>query len=114
MAIHKKDGNAFAKTLDKLMSRSWDIDRVKRIPNKIFPLVNIVTVGHFYVSQILISGGNSYDILYLELFEKMGFKKENLWTNERSDLQTFKAQPPARGDTLEKLYLWGKEETSRQ
>lgn len=43
-------------------------------------------VAHFDVSKVLIGGGNSYDIMYSNLFEKMGLKNEKLWPYEGSDL----------------------------
>lgn len=44
--------------------------------NKIFPLVITTTIKHFDVSEILIDGGNSFNIIYSMLFEKAGLYKD--------------------------------------
>lgn len=41
----------------------WDLEKVEGIPNENFPLVIIATIGKFDVSQILINGRNTYDIM---------------------------------------------------
>lgn len=52
-------------------------------------MVIYTTITRFDISHILIDGGSSCDIMYLELFEKMGLKKKNLWSYEGFDLQVF-------------------------
>lgn len=47
------------------------------------------TVGKFDVSWILTNGGSSCDIMYFELFKKMGLGRSNLWPCEGFDLQAF-------------------------
>ncbi|MCH98019.1 hypothetical protein A2U01_0019018, partial [Trifolium medium] len=58
-------------------------------PNEIFPLIVIATMAHHDVSRILIDQGSSCDVMYQELFEKFGLKKEDLCTYEGTDLQGF-------------------------
>lgn len=57
--------------------------------NDIFPLVITTIVGHFDLSQILTNGGRSCDIMYSNMFKKIGLNKENLWPYEGSYLQAF-------------------------
>lgn len=45
--------------------------------------------NHFNMLQIINNGGNSCEIIYLKLFEKMGLKKENLWSYEGLNLEAF-------------------------
>lgn len=65
-----------------------DNEKVKGIPNDIFQFSHN-TINHFYVSRILTDSGSFYDIMYLELFEKMCLKKENLWLYEGFNFQAF-------------------------
>ncbi|MCH90267.1 hypothetical protein A2U01_0011180, partial [Trifolium medium] len=58
-------------------------------PNEIFPLIVIATMAHHDVSRILIDQGSSCDVMYQELLEKLGMKKEDLSSNEGTDLQGF-------------------------
>lgn len=74
MFIHKKDEGTSTKISDRLMLVFWDSEKIGGIPNDIFPLVITSIVGHFDMSLILIDGGSSSDIMYSELFEKMGPK----------------------------------------
>lgn len=46
-------------------------------------------VEHFDVSRILIDKGSSWDIMYYELFEKIGLKREILWLYEGSYFHAF-------------------------
>lgn len=57
--------------------------------NKIFSLVMITTIVNFDVSRVLINGGSSCNIMYSNLFDKMGLEKEKLWPYEGSILQDF-------------------------
>lgn len=59
------------------------------IPNENFPPVIIAGVGKFDVSRIFIDGGNSCDIIYSELFEKMNLNLSSLFPYEGSYLQAF-------------------------
>lgn len=63
-----------------------DSKKIEGILNDIFPLVISATIIHFDLSKILIDRDNSCDIMYSELFKKMGLRKENLWSHEGSDL----------------------------
>lgn len=82
--VHKKDGSTLVKTHDKVMLGFWNSKKVGGIPNEIFPLLITTIVEQFDISQILIDGGNSCDITYSRLFEKMGLEPY-----EGSYLQTF-------------------------
>lgn len=68
----------------------WDSKTVRGTSNKIFPLVIIDMVGQFNVSQILINDSSSCNIMYSELFEKMGLERGSLWSYE----------PPLHGGML--------------
>lgn len=46
-------------------------------------------MGNIYVSQILINGGSSCDIMYLELYEKTSLDKGILCPYEDSYLHAF-------------------------
>ncbi|MCI34677.1 hypothetical protein A2U01_0055897, partial [Trifolium medium] len=59
------------------------------IPNEIFPLIVIAAMAHHDVSRILIDQGSSCDVMYQELFEKLGLKRENLNSYEVTYLQGF-------------------------
>lgn len=63
--------------------------KVGNIPNEIFPLVIIATVRNFDVSNILIDGGNSYNIIYSELLERIRVDRNGLLPYEDPDLQAF-------------------------
>lgn len=54
----------------------WDSEKVGDTHNEISPLVITITIKYFNVSQIIIIGGISCDIMYSEPFEKWAFKKE--------------------------------------
>lgn len=54
-----------------------------------FPMVITCIVRQFDVSQILVDGGNSCDVMYLELYEKAYLDRASLWPYEGSDLQDF-------------------------
>lgn len=54
-----------------------------------FPLVITTTIRQFDVSQILIVGGSSCDIMYSKLFKKMNLERGNLLPCEGSNLQAF-------------------------
>lgn len=56
------------------------------IPYEKFPLVNIKNVGKFDVTKILIDNGNSYDIIYSDMFEIMNLERGSLYPDEGSYL----------------------------
>jgi hypothetical protein len=58
-------------------------------PNEIFPLIVIATMAHHDVSRVLIDQGSLCEVMYQELFQKLGLKKENLCPFEGTDLQGF-------------------------
>lgn len=68
-------------------------EKVGGISNEIFPLVIITTIKKFHVSMMLIDlgvgGGRSCEILYTELFKKLGLRREKLCPYEGSDLHAF-------------------------
>ncbi|MCI52330.1 hypothetical protein A2U01_0073574, partial [Trifolium medium] len=55
-----------------------DEERVGGSPNEIFPLIFVTTMANHDVSRILEDEGGSRDIMYGELFEKLGLKRESL------------------------------------
>lgn len=64
----------------------WDIAKVGGIQNENFPLVIIEIIKIFDMPKIFINGGSSCDIMYVELIEKLGLKREKMWLYEGSDL----------------------------
>lgn len=78
MVVNKKGGRTSNKSLDRPTLGLWDNEKVRGVSYDIFLLVIISTIDHFNVSQILIGGDDSCDIMCSELFEKVSLKKENL------------------------------------
>lgn len=74
--------------------------KVRGTLNDIFSLVITTMVGHFNVSQILIDGGRSCNIIYSKLFETMDLKKEICGHMKGHACKRSMARPPTRGDTL--------------
>lgn len=72
MVVHRKEGCTSPKVPDYPMLGFWDSEKIRGIPDKIFPLIIIAIVGQFNVSHILINSGNSYVIMYSDFFEKIG------------------------------------------
>lgn len=89
MAVNNKEWNTSTNSPESQILEFRNIEKVKGIPNKIFTLVIMVIRSNFDVSMILIEDKSSYNIMYSYLFEKMGLKKEKLWSYEGSDLQAF-------------------------
>lgn len=54
----------------------YNSEKVGKVLNENFSLVTIVTISYFDVSRVLIDGGSSCDIMYADLFEKIGLNKE--------------------------------------
>lgn len=69
------------------------------IPNEIFTMILTATIANFNVVRILVDCGSTYYIMYVELFEKLGMKKEKLCPYEEYDLQTFNGTVSILGDT---------------
>lgn len=67
MIVYCKESNMLAKFPDRPMLGFLDSEKIGGIPNKLFPLVIIATVGKFDISQIIINGGSSCHIMYSEL-----------------------------------------------
>lgn len=84
---HKKEGGTSTKIPNRAMLGFQDCEGIGGTPNEIFPLVIISMVIHFDVSQTLIEGESSCDIMYYELFESMGLNRGNLWSYDGSELQ---------------------------
>lgn len=59
-----------------------DSEKVGGVPNKIFSLVIASTIESFGVYRVLIHDGKSCDIIYSELFEKVGFERGSMWPYE--------------------------------
>lgn len=75
MAIYHKEGNTYAKNLDHHMLGFRDLKKIRGIWMEIYPLVIITKTRKFYVSQILIDGDISCDILYSEFFQNMNLDR---------------------------------------
>lgn len=77
-----------------------DSQKVGGIPNKIFTLVIIATIGQLCIFRILIDGNNSYDIIYLELFENVGFERGSLWSFVGSNIDIQRDNHASTGGML--------------
>lgn len=75
MVDYHKEGNTSAKIIDRPMLGFWDAKKWD------FPLVIMATIGKLDMAQILIDGGNSYDIMYSKIFGKMNLDRSKLLTN---------------------------------
>lgn len=100
LVVHKRDANASMKTLDWPMLGFRNSEKVGGTPNEIFPLVITPIIKKFDFYQILIGGGSWCDIMYYELFEKIGLEKGNLWLYEGSDMQEFNSMTSVYVSTL--------------
>lgn len=87
MDVSKKEGITSFTNPKRLILGFRDSDKVTGISNEIFLLVIITNIANFDVSRVLIEGGSSCDIMYVDLFEKIGSKKENLFSHEGSYLK---------------------------
>lgn len=75
-----------------------EIDRRFKASLTNFPLIITATLAKFDVSEILIDSGNSCEIIYSELFEKMDLDKNSLWSYEVFDLWAFNEITTVLGD----------------
>lgn len=75
MGINKKGKSISIKSPKRPKLGFWDSEKVEGILNDMFPLMITITISHFDAFQILIDDGSSCDIIYSELFEKIGLKK---------------------------------------
>lgn len=57
----------------------WDKEEVDGVYNKVLLLVINAKVVNHTVPRTLIQGGSFYDIMYVDLFEKLILDKEELW-----------------------------------
>lgn len=89
MDVSKKEGNTSTTNQERHILGFRDSEKVWWILKEILPLVIRVPIANFDVSRVLIDGDSSYDIMYGDLFENMGLKKEKLLSYEGSDLQAF-------------------------
>lgn len=89
MAIYHKEGNTSAKNLDRHMLGFKYLEKIRGIRMEIYPLVIITKTRKFYVSQILIDGDISCDILYSEFFQNMNLDQSKLPTHKGLYLQVF-------------------------
>lgn len=78
MVVTKGEGETSIKNLEKPILWFLDCEKVEGISTDIFPLVITTAMSNYDVSWILLEGGNSCDIMFTELFEKLGLKKEKL------------------------------------
>lgn len=76
--MRKNKGACIDGNPERPILKFQDNEKVSRIPNEYFPLVIIATIANFYMSRILINKESSWDIMYVELFEKIGLKREKL------------------------------------
>lgn len=65
------------------------------------------------MSRILIDNGSSCDIMYAELFEKLGMKKEKLWPYARSHLQPLNGKIIHRMGYIKLLVTFGEERDTK-
>lgn len=70
MIISKKEESTSIKMSDRSILKFNDNEKIVEISNEVFSLVKTTIIANFDVSQILIDGGSSCDILYCSLFEK--------------------------------------------
>lgn len=82
MVVSIKKGSTLSTNPKRPFLEFRDNEKVRGISSKIFHLVIIVTISNFYVSRVLNDIGNSCDIMYVDLFEIMGLKKEKLLSYE--------------------------------
>lgn len=75
VAIRKKERNTSTKNPKRPILSFWNNEKVRGIPNEIFPLVITTKIANFEVFRVLINDGNSCGIMYSNIFKKMGLKK---------------------------------------
>lgn len=78
MVVSKGEGETSIKKLDKPILWFLDCEKVGGILTDIFPLVITNAMSNYDVSWILLEGGIPCDIMFTELFENLGQKKEKL------------------------------------
>lgn len=78
MVISKSNGNTSTVGKERPVLEFCNSKKVRGIPYKHFSLVITAIIANFDVFRILIDGGNSCDIIYANLFEKIGLEKGKL------------------------------------
>lgn len=89
MVLSKIYGSTSSTDLERSVLGFRDNDQVRVVLNEIFLLVITTTIINFGVSQFLIDNGSSCNIMYDDIFERIGLKKQKLLPYEVSDLQSF-------------------------
>lgn len=79
MAICKEGGISPKGKLEIPIIGFKDNKKLDGIPNENFPQSITKTMSKFNLSRIIINGGSLCDIMYAELFEKLGLRKEKLY-----------------------------------
>lgn len=79
MAFNKKKESMSTKGPERPIIELRNSEKIWGIPNRVFSLFIITIIANFDVSWVLIDGGGSSDIMYSDIFEKMGLKNEKLW-----------------------------------
>lgn len=89
MAVSKKEGMTSEGRSKSPILESYDSEKVGDISNEIFHFMIRENMANFDVSRILIDGWSSCNIMYTEVFEKPGMKREIFSPYMRSNLQAF-------------------------
>lgn len=76
----KKEGENLAIKIEIPNLGFLDSEKVVGIPNDFFPLVIMVTMANC-------DDNRSYGIMYAEILENLGLKKDNLWPYNGSKLK---------------------------
>jgi len=82
-----------------------DNEKIDGVPNEDLPLVVIVGIHGHNVARCLVDKGISVDILYQDVFEKLGQRKEDLESYNDTELHGFNETSTHRGDTSNWLQL---------
>ncbi|MCI06415.1 hypothetical protein A2U01_0027474, partial [Trifolium medium] len=93
-----------------------DDEYVGGTPNEIFLVIIMATMVNHNVSKVLIDEGSSCDIMYEELFTKLGLKRNNLTPYTETDLQGFNGSTTRPWGFMEThVTLWnGKDKSTRR
>lgn len=89
MVVDKKGELSSNEKLEQPITGFKDSDKVRDIHNDIFSLVITTTMYNFDVLMILIDWRRSYDIMYIDIFEKLGLKNDKLLSYMSIDLRAF-------------------------
>ncbi|MCH80784.1 hypothetical protein A2U01_0001558 [Trifolium medium] len=86
LSVEKRRGPSVGRKSDRPVLGFSDEERVGESPNEIVPLIIVTTIANHDISKILKDGGSSRDIMYGELFEKLGLKRDSLAPYRSTDL----------------------------